>query len=238
MPSDRREQWGNAALAGAGVAVGGAAAVGHGVASGRHARMVVRTRTPELERARNTLEAKRQIKQQAFDGLKVNRAMGGTVPKTKDEMRSFMAPHNRQIHYAESRVKGHESAIEAANAQAKRATKVKRVGSGALGAGASLAVLGAVMAERRRKPKPASDAKPANVSLAQMKRNQLGGSLAKPERKPLKLTYTDKEWKAKERASDAREAEKRRYEVPDKVDSSLYDTPKYKAPKLYEGRDR
>jgi len=170
--------------------------------------MIVATRTPELQRARAALQAKRDLKQQAFEGLKVNRnAAGGSVPKTKEEMRAFMAPHNRQIAYEASRVHGHESAIERANAQVATARKVKRIGSGVLGAGASLAVLGAVMAERRSKPKakPAvATAKPPAARLADMRHPRVAG---------------EESWIREDRDAYAGAA-------------------RYAPPKMYEGRSR
>lgn len=185
MPSDRSGRWGDAAAAGALIAGGGALTLSHGVSMPKGAPLDPST----LEKPRAKAEARNAANQRKkLAGLN---QMLDEDTRANQRKKPGQAPQYRvnahMINNQRAAVQGADerhrlAAIEdvnrnarnsarhaAAGAQAAR-RRVMRLGSGALGAGASLAVLGGVMAERRRKqsPKPAlaaTAAEPRDVPL-------------------------------------------------------------------------
>lgn len=159
MPSDNRaKHFGSAAAAGAAIAGGGylvrSAADDHLKAARANHAMYSRDRA----------DAERKLVQ-----VRGNKAAG--VPKGTHKTTGKPLTWDSSIKHAEHRVG--EARINANIAQLKtiKPMRVKRIGSGVLGAGATLATLGAVAAERsRRKPgKLVPKAKPAAPAARPLK---------------------------------------------------------------------
>lgn len=161
MPSNDR--WGTAALAGTAVAAGGAGMMLHGNEQASAARSRIATHMSELPRARQTLADAQGKLNQYHEGLKVNRASVGVVVDGKRmrgsmpspaERKAAEQPYRRSIAHAKGRITGHEREITRQGVREMGAKRVKRIGSGVLGAGATLGTLGVVMAERKRRSRP------------------------------------------------------------------------------------
>jgi len=165
MPSDRSaNRWGNAALVGTAVAAGGAGMVLQGASSEGDAKRLVRTRTDDAANAKRGIEAAQEKLQRYQSGLKVDRAMAGGKPPTAAQRAAEEKPYRQAIGHQKARLSGHEKEIGRQQVRQMGARRVKRIGSGVLGAGATLGALGAVMAERRRKQGPKVSAPKAPAS--------------------------------------------------------------------------
>lgn len=155
MPSNRSaDRWGNAAVAGAAIAAGGAGMVMHGADRAAEGHRAAAAHRADLPGAHQGLEVASEKLSRYRSGLKVNRAMAGGTTPTAAERKVAEQPYKRAISHQKARISGHEKEITRAELKVAGAKRVKRVGSGVLGAGATLATLGAVMAERRRKQAP------------------------------------------------------------------------------------
>lgn len=136
MPSNRSsDRWGNTAVAGAAIAAGGAGMVMHGADAHTRATERVALHGRDLEAAESRLR-----------DVKIRRDTGEQLPGKQTWA--------GKVKHAEGRIQQATVLRSQAKERLAGAKRVKRIGSGVLGAGATLGALGAVMAERRRKQAP------------------------------------------------------------------------------------
>lgn len=175
MPSDRRpNHWGDAALVGSAIAATGGGIMAHasGMPKGetydpkrlygtpqapKEKANATRQRT-KLKRMNDILDEDTRANAGRPQGAPAQYRMNAHMMNAQREHIKGADERHRQAALRDAEGKAKDATMLAGDAIRRKRLRVKRVGAGVLGAGASLGVLGAVMAERRKtgpqKPRP------------------------------------------------------------------------------------